>query len=79
MINAYILGKIEPNAEKKVVENLKAIGGVKRAEITFGQYDFVVRIEAKDEHQLKDIIIEKVRTLPGIASTLTLISNNFAS
>ena len=41
MISAYVLGKVEPNQEKKVVSGLKSIKGIKKAEITFGQYDFV--------------------------------------
>ncbi len=75
MINAYILGKIVPGAEKKVVSNLKAIDGVKTAITTFGQYDFIVHVEARDDGQLKSIITEKVRMLPDIASTTTLVAN----
>lgn len=78
MINAYILGKVEPNREGNVVHDLKSISGIKRADLTFGQYDFIAQIEAKDEMQLKSIIIEKVRMLPGVASTMTLIANRIA-
>ena len=78
MINAYILGKVEPNQEKKVLTGLKSITGIKSADITFGQFDFIARIEAKDELELKNILVEKVRVVGGIASTMTLIANKVA-
>lgn len=74
MIRAYVLGKVEPNSETKIVGSLKNLAGVKKADITFGQYDVVVSVEAKDETHLKNIITEKIRTMPGITSTLTLIA-----
>ena len=76
MISAYVLGKVEPNQEKKVVSGLKSIKGIKKAEITFGQYDFVAEVEAKDEIELKSILVDKVRLVSGIAATMTLIANN---
>lgn len=75
MINAYILGKVEPHQEKKVVSGLKGIAGIKTAETTFGQYDFIALVEAKDETELKRILVEKVRLVHGIAATMTLIAN----
>ena len=75
MINAYILGKVEPNQEKKVVTGLKSIKGIKIADMTFGQYDFIAQVEASDEKELKNILVDKVRLVSGIASTMTLIAN----
>ncbi len=75
MVSAYILGKIEPNFEKKVVSNLSAINGIKTAHATFGPYDFIAHVEAVNEAQLKNIVIEKIRNLQGIASTMTLVAN----
>ncbi len=78
MISAYILGKVEPNSETQIPVALKKIKGVKSAEITFGQYDFVAHVEAENEIRLKDTIVEKVRILPGIVNTTTLIVSKMA-
>jgi len=73
VIRAYILGKVNPNSERKVLDKLKKISGVKSANITFGSYDLVVRVEATDEIKLKNIVIDEIRKIPEITKTLTLI------
>lgn len=78
MVNAFVLGKFAPSAEKSVIKNLKKIAQVKFAEGTFGQYDFIAHIEVKNEDELKSILVEKVRAVPGIISTTTLVTSRIS-
>ncbi len=73
MIKAYVLAKVQPNFEKSAIERIKKIPGVKNIDMTFGQYDFVVTVDASDEVALKNVVMDEVRKLPDITKTLTLI------
>ncbi len=73
MIRAFVLGKVMPNAEAKVVEAIKKIKGVRSADITFGKYDLIVSLELNNESALKNILIEEIRKIPEVTKTLTLI------
>ena len=74
MIKAYVLGKVVPASEKRVRDTVKKINGVTSVDITFGQYDLVVSVEASDEVELQNIVLTKIRKNPDITKTLTLIA-----
>ena len=69
-----MLGKVNPNAEKKVLDAIKKVAGVKSADITFGQYDLVVSIETADEVELKNLLTDEIRKISDITKTMTLIA-----
>lgn len=70
---AYVLVNCHLGFEKPVIEQLKKIPEVKEARGTFGAYDIVVKVEADDTAKLREAITWKVRKVPNIQDTITLL------
>lgn len=60
-------------AEEEVLNQVKNIDGVKEAYIVYGVYDLYTRIEAGNVEDLKNIISTKIRKLPKVRSTITMV------
>lgn len=72
MQRAYILISCNVGAEQEVLAELKKIGEIKTAMITYGDYDIVAKVETDSEEQMAQIIFSKIRQLQKIRSTVTL-------
>ena len=70
---AYVLINAELGNEEKVLAALKEIEGVVEANMVYGVYDVIAKIETTDLKALKDLISWKVRRLDHVRSTLTMI------
>lgn len=73
MPRAFVLINVESGFEDNVLQELKAISGVEEAFFSYGVYDIITKVKAETMEQLKDMVTKKVRTLPKVRSTLTLI------
>jgi DNA-binding Lrp family transcriptional regulator len=49
------------------------IKGVKSVYGVFGRYDLVVNLEAKDLEELSRMIMDKMRAIPGVMATESMI------
>jgi len=72
---AYVLLNCEMGAEKAIIDELKSIKGVKEVHATYGAFDILTKIEAHDQHKLREIITYKIRKMNQIRNTITLIEN----
>lgn len=70
---AYVLISCDPGSENSVITNLKSIETVKDAHETFGSYDIIAKMESDREDKLKESITKRIRMLPKIRATLTLM------
>ncbi|MBS7611966.1 Lrp/AsnC ligand binding domain-containing protein [Candidatus Bathyarchaeota archaeon] len=70
---ALVLINTETGVEEKVLEKLKSIKNVKEAFIVYGVYDIIVKVEADDLEELRDVISTRIRRVEGVRSTVTLI------
>jgi DNA-binding Lrp family transcriptional regulator len=70
---AIVLINTEIGSESEVFSSLKTIEGVKEVFETYGMYDIVVIIEAPTHDAIRDIIINKIRKVPHVKSTTTMI------
>lgn len=59
---------------KKVVERLMNIEEVVECHFTTGPYTMLLKLYAKDNAQLMDLLNNKLQSIPGVVSTETLIS-----
>lgn len=59
---------------KKVVERLMGIEEVVECHFTTGPYTMLLKLYAKDNEQLMDLLNNKLQSIPGVVSTETLIS-----
>lgn len=70
---AYVLLKVNSGAEREVCQKLVEFDEVLQADIIFGEYDVVAKIEAQDLSMLEEFISEKMRTVPNVLVTSTMI------
>ena len=75
MTKAYVLITNESGAEDSIITNLNKIDSVKEAFGSFGPYDIITKICADNLKQLENDISKKIRKIPKIRSTLTLLVN----
>ena len=59
---------------KKVVERISAIQEVVECHFTTGPYTMLVKLYAKDNEQLMDLLNNQLQGISGVVSTETLIS-----
>lgn len=70
-VAAYLFINTETAQEQDVVSALRKIEGVKQAHIVTGLHDVICYIEGESLSEVKSIIIEKIRGVPGIQRTVT--------
>ena len=58
---------------RKVVERINTIPEVIECHFTTGSYTMLVKLYAKDNEQLMDLLNNKLQSIPGVVSTETLI------
>jgi DNA-binding Lrp family transcriptional regulator len=73
MPRAFVLINVESGSEDEVLKELKGIEGVEEAYFSYGVYDIITKIRAETMELLKEMVTRRVRTLPKVRSTLTLI------
>jgi DNA-binding Lrp family transcriptional regulator len=74
MIIAYILAKVEAGKDAEVLTEAKKIPGVKQAVPTYGVYDLHVEVSFDTMEELDRFIFDKIRRIPGIKETATLVA-----
>lgn len=71
MATAYLKIWVEVGRERAVREDLKKLGGMRRADITTGEQDVIAIIEADDYPGLLESILNEVRAIDGVERTVT--------
>ena len=63
----------ELGSEEAVIAELKSIEGVIEVHGTFGAYDILTKVGSDQVETLRETITWKIRKIPKIRSTLTLM------
>jgi len=71
-VKAYVVIHSDKGEEYNVLKNLSHIPEVKEADVVFGYYDIICKIETSDHKILENIITKGIRKLPHIRTTMTL-------
>ena len=71
MAKAYLRIIVEAGNERQVRDALRKIGGVKSADLTAGEQDVIVLIEAGSVEELLKTVVDKVRKTAGVRETVT--------
>ncbi len=74
MKKSYVLINCDIGKEEDVLGTLRSIKSVKEVHGTFGSYDIIAEVSAENAQELREDITWKIRKLPYIRSTLTLIA-----
>ncbi len=77
-MEAYVLVKIATQTEicgynRSVVDKLMAMKGVENAQLLFGDYDAIVKLNLPKMHDVENLVIEEISMINGVESTLTLL------
>ena len=77
-MEAYILVKISRQTEycgyvHSIAEKLMMVEGVEDAQLLFGDYDIVVKLNASKIHDIENLVLEEISMIAGIESTSTLL------
>jgi DNA-binding Lrp family transcriptional regulator len=70
---AYLMINCESGSEACVFDNLKKIPEIKKAEAIIGRHDILALIHADSPDELGQIITTKIRKVPQIRCTTTLV------
>lgn len=62
------------NMYRKVAERLTAIPEIVECHYTTGSYTMLIKLYARDNEQLMELLNDKLQNIPGVVSTETLIS-----
>ena len=77
MVTAFVLIKVGTgkhlNFAKSAKEEMLKIEGVTKVYGVFGRFDQIAQIEAANLEELSRIIADKIRAIPGVLSTESLI------
>ncbi len=70
---AYVLFKVSSGTEREVAQKIIEFSEVMEADVVFGEYDVIARMTTDDLGKLQDFVSDKVRTVPNVLVTSTMI------
>jgi DNA-binding Lrp family transcriptional regulator len=70
---AYVLFKVSSGTEREVCQKIASFDEVLEADIIFGEYDVIAKISSPDLDALEDFLSEKLRNVPSVILTSTMI------
>ena len=69
---AYVVIHCDKGEEYNILKNLTRIPEVKEADVVFGYYDVICRIEASEHKILENVITKAIRSLPYLKTIMIL-------
>ncbi len=70
---AYVLVTLNPGTEKNILKKVAYFKEVMRVSMMYGEYDALLKVNAESLDQLNEFLTDKLRVLPDIFQTATLI------
>lgn len=77
MVIGFVLIVAEPNMEKLVYDRLKKLKKVVEIHMLFGEYDIIVKTEARNFTELGRFVLKEIRPVRGVLDTETLTGVEF--
>ncbi len=68
----YILINAELGMEEDLLQELRKMENIKEAYLTYGVYDVIVKVEAENMENLKELVAFKIRRMKEVKNTLTM-------
>lgn len=73
VVVAYVTVTMKAGAENAVLKKIATLEEVTEANLLYGEYDALVKIKVEDLSQLDNFLTEKLRVLPDVFQTASLI------
>ena len=77
MAIGFILISTAPAKEHEVYNELMKVKEIVELHPLFGEYDLIAKIQADDFNTLGQIVVNKIRSIDGVADTKTLTGTKF--
>ena len=74
MVTGVVLIRLSAGKEKSALEKIKDTKGVSHVSGVYGRWDLVCDIEADDLPTMTNVVVHKLRAIPGVTSTETLVT-----
>lgn len=73
-VTAVVIAKVGPTAPwKEILASLLELPFVESVQAVSGDIDFLITVNAPDHEALSDVIMQRIRDLPGIVSTRSYV------
>jgi len=79
LVSAYVLAKVEAGKDREVLKEIKMINGVKKVSATYGTYDLCIEVDFQTIEELDAFVFDKLRVIPKIRETVTVICSEIMS
>ena len=73
VVLAYILVTLNSGSEKNVLKKVSSFEEAIEVNLLYGEYDAIVKVRVEELSQLDKFLTDKLRTLPDIFLTTTMI------
>jgi len=73
VVFAYILVTMKSGSEKEVLKRVSSFDEAIEVDLVYGEYDAIVKVRVEELSQLDKFLTEKLRALPDIFLTTTMI------
>jgi DNA-binding Lrp family transcriptional regulator len=73
MPTAYILVNCTLGSEENIISEIAKLTDVKEVRGTYGVHDIFVKVKSDNTETMNHAITNKIRKIPGITSTVTLV------
>jgi len=73
MPTAYILVNCTLGSEEKIISEISKLQDIKEVRGIYGVHDVFVKLKSDNTEAMNQTITNKIRKMPGITSTVTLL------
>lgn len=74
METLYLLVETEVGRLDEVLERVRALPNVIEVQAVTGPFDLIVKVQAPHINAALDVVVHRIRRIPGIKSTETLVT-----
>mgnify|MGYP001615314794 FL=1 len=74
MTTGVVLIRLSAGREKSALAKIKVTKGVSHVSAVYGRWDLICDIESDDLQTMTNVVVNKLRAIPGVSSTETLVT-----
>lgn len=72
-MRAYVLVRVKTGMEREALGTFQSIASLEEIHFLFGEYDYILTVQATDTATLARLITTRIRQAPGVLQTVTLL------
>lgn len=76
---AYLMINCESGSEEHVLDEIRTFPEIKESTLTIGRHDIMAFVQASSPDELRDVIVLKIRKIPEVRCTTTLVCTSLGA